>query len=45
MSQLPIFITGNQNKVEYLSKTLGIPLEHQKVDLDEIQSANPQVVI
>ena len=42
---LPIFITGNQNKADYLSKTVGIQLEHQKLDLDEIQSANPRVVI
>ncbi|MFZ1301188.1 MAG: non-canonical purine NTP pyrophosphatase [Candidatus Microsaccharimonas sp.] len=42
---LPIFITGNQNKVDYLSKTLGYSLEHQKIDLDEIQSPDPKVVI
>ena len=34
----PIFITGNQHKADYLAKMLGIPLEHQKVELDEIQS-------
>ncbi len=37
---LPIFITGNQNKADYLAKTLGIDLDHQKLDLDEIQSSN-----
>ncbi len=42
---LPIFITGNQNKADYLSKTVGITLEHQKLDLDEIQSSDPKVVI
>jgi len=41
----PVFITGNLNKVEYLSKTLGIDLEHQKIDLDEIQSSDPKKVI
>jgi non-canonical purine NTP pyrophosphatase (RdgB/HAM1 family) len=41
----PIFITGNQNKVDYLSKSLGITLDHQKIDLDEIQSPDPFVVI
>ena len=35
---LPIFITGNQNKVDYLSRSLGMDLPHQKIDLDEIQS-------
>lgn len=42
---LPIFISGNQNKINYLSKSLGMTLEHQKIDLDEIQSADPRVVI
>lgn len=42
---LPTFISGNQNKIDYLAKTLGITLEHQKIDLDEIQSADPKVVI
>ncbi|MDT4834559.1 Non-canonical purine NTP pyrophosphatase [compost metagenome] len=41
----PIFISGNQNKIDYLSKTLGFALDHQKIDLDEIQSANPKIVI
>jgi non-canonical purine NTP pyrophosphatase (RdgB/HAM1 family) len=45
MSQLPIFITGNQNKADYLSRTLGIQLDHHKLDLDEIQSADPRVVL
>lgn len=42
---LPIFITGNQNKADYLARSLGIQLEHRNVDLDEIQSSDPQVVI
>jgi len=42
---LPIFITGNQNKADYLSKTVGIQLKHLKLELDEIQSADPKVVI
>lgn len=42
---LPTFITGNQNKVDYLSKTVGMELPHQKVDLDEIQSPDPAVVV
>ena len=33
-----IFITGNQSKADYLAKYLGHPVQHQKVDLDEIQS-------
>lgn len=34
----PIFITGNQSKADYLSRLLGIQLEHRKLELDEIQS-------
>ena len=41
----PIFISGNQNKINYLSKTLGFTLDHQKIDLDEIQSPDPKIVI
>lgn len=45
MSNLPVFITGNQHKADYLAKLLGIDIDHQKIDLDEIQSADPRVVI
>lgn len=40
MSMLPIFITGNQAKADYLSRQLGMTLEHRKVDLDEVQSTD-----
>lgn len=33
-----IFITGNQHKADYLAKWLGLPVDHRKIDLDEIQS-------
>jgi inosine triphosphate pyrophosphatase len=45
MSKHPVFITGNLDKVVYLEKSLGIDLEHYKLDLDEIQSADPKKVI
>jgi inosine triphosphate pyrophosphatase len=45
MSQLPIFITGNQNKADYLARVLGVQLDHHKLDLDEIQSADPRAVL
>lgn len=32
------FITGNAGKAAYLAELLGLPIKHQKVDLDEIQS-------
>lgn len=41
----PVFITGNQNKADYLAKTLGVELEHQKIDLDEIQSVDPLAIV
>lgn len=45
MSKLPIFITGNQSKADYLSRQLGIQLKHQKVELDEIQSTNLHKIV
>lgn len=45
MTKLPIFITGNQSKADYLSRQLGIRLEHQKIDLDEIQSTNLHEIV
>lgn len=39
-----VFITGNQHKADYLAKWLGMPIEHEKIDLEEIQSLDPQAV-
>jgi inosine triphosphate pyrophosphatase len=39
-----IFISGNEQKVAYLRKWLGAPVEHQKIDLDELQSLDPREV-
>jgi inosine triphosphate pyrophosphatase len=33
-----VFITGNQKKADYLALYLGHPVDHIKVDLDELQS-------
>lgn len=33
-----VFITGNQHKADFLAKWLGYPVEHHKLDLDELQS-------
>lgn len=41
----PLFITGNQHKVDYLAKLLDLPLDHQKIDLDEIQSTSLEEVV
>lgn len=45
MDKMPIFITGNQNKADYLAKMLGIELEHRKVELDEIQSVDLDEIV
>lgn len=39
------FITGNQNKADYLAKYLGFPVRHQKVDLDEVQSLDLHEIV
>lgn len=45
MSELPIFITGNQSKADYLSNQLGIQLEHRKIELDELQSLDLHTIV
>jgi len=42
---MPVFITGNQNKADYLARLLGIPLRHHKIELDEIQSARLDEIV
>lgn len=39
------FITGNQNKADYLAKHLGFPVDHVKLDLDEIQSLDLKEIV
>lgn len=41
----PIFITGNKNKAEYLSRHLGIDLPFETVALKEIQSLDLSEVV
>ncbi|GAB0174338.1 MAG: XTP/dITP diphosphatase [Candidatus Altimarinota bacterium] len=43
--QTVTFITGNAKKAEYLSKYLGIKVEHEKIELDEIQSLSLREII
>lgn len=40
-----VFITGNQNKADYLARFLGEKVAHYKLDLDELQSLNPHAVL
>lgn len=39
------FITGNQSKADYLAKYLGMPVQHRKIDLDEIQSLDLHEIV
>ncbi len=39
------FITGNQKKADYLAKYLGHPVDHVKLDLDEIQSLDLNEIV
>lgn len=39
------FITGNQKKADYLTKYLGFPITHTKLDLDEIQSLDLKKIV
>ncbi len=38
------FVTGNQHKADQYARLLGMPLAHQKINLDEIQSASIEEV-
>lgn len=40
-----VFVTGNPFKAQQLSNYLGIPLEHQKIDLPEIQSLSLHEIV
>lgn len=44
-NKMPVFITGNQHKADYLAKLLGIQLEHRKIELDEIQSVSLDEIV
>jgi len=39
------FITGNQHKADNLARLLGMPLDHVKLDLDEIQSTELRDIV
>lgn len=39
------FVTGNQSKADYLARYLGFPIDHQKLDLVEIQSLDLQEIV
>lgn len=44
-NNLPVYITGNQNKADYMSRILGVDLAHRKLDLDEIQSTSLEQIV
>lgn len=39
------FITGNQRKADYLANYLGFPVDHVKVDVEELQSLELQEIV
>ena len=39
------FITGNQNKADYLAKFLDYPVDHIKLDLEELQSLDLKEIV
>jgi non-canonical purine NTP pyrophosphatase (RdgB/HAM1 family) len=39
------FITGNQHKADWMAKHLGHPVDHLKLDLDEIQSLDLREIV
>jgi inosine triphosphate pyrophosphatase len=39
------FITGNQNKADFLAKNLGMAVAHHKLDLDELQSLDLHEIV
>jgi non-canonical purine NTP pyrophosphatase (RdgB/HAM1 family) len=40
-----VFITGNQHKADFLKRWIGFPIEHQSVDLEELQSLDLREVV
>jgi non-canonical purine NTP pyrophosphatase (RdgB/HAM1 family) len=40
-----VFITGNQHKADYLIKWLGLPVHHQRLELNELQSLDLHEVV
>ncbi len=43
--KIATFITGNQNKADYLARQLGVELKHRKIELDEIQSTDLHKIV
>jgi non-canonical purine NTP pyrophosphatase (RdgB/HAM1 family) len=40
-----VYITGNQNKADYMANLFGHPVLHHKLDLDEIQSMDLKKIV
>lgn len=40
-----VFITGNQHKADYFAKLMDLPIAHQKVALDELQSLDLHEIV
>lgn len=40
-----VFVTGNQKKADNMARFLGLPIDHRKINLDEIQSLHLEEII
>lgn len=40
-----VFVTGNEKKAKYFSELIGLPIEHQKVGVHEIQSLDLNKIV
>lgn len=45
MTKQVAFITSNQHKADYLSRVLGLPLTHNSINLEEIQSTSLEEIV
>lgn len=41
----PIYVTSNVHKATYFAKMVSLPIDHKKIDVDEIQSLDMLEVI
>jgi len=40
-----IFVTGNENKAKFMAQHLAMPIDHRKLDLDELQTMDLHTVV
>ncbi len=40
-----VYVTGNDHKAAYFAKLMELPIDHQKIELDELQSLNLHEIV